>query len=366
MGGFRHLRFTAFAGVDVFFVLSGFVVMVAIAADGVGPAQFLWRRAVRIYPTYWLVTAVVLCVSLVSPASVNASITAPISTWRSFLLVPQEMPPLLAVGWTLVHEAYFYLVFAILLFFRASILSGLTMWAACLSVLILVLPVGASPALRVITSPLTAEFMMGAIVGVLYRQAIAIGGRSLLVVGLVVLAWNMLWTAPELSLSTNPSLDLWRVLLFGVPAVAIFYGLSAWELRSAPKLPALLVALGDYSYATYLLHVLVVSAIGRLIALMAGPGIAATCVLLVAGFIVANAAGALTHHFFERPNIVLLREIGRWRTLKRHIIRMKYGLDLVETTLREERECGIAITEETARKRRRPSRRASRRAMRGH
>jgi exopolysaccharide production protein ExoZ len=310
-GGLPAFTLYGIAGVDVFFVLSGFV-MVAIAADGVGPAQFLWRRAVRIYPTYWLATAMVLCVSLASPAMVNASITAPISIWQSFLLVPQETPPLLAVGWTLVHEAYFYLVFALLLFFRAPILGGLALWAACLFAVILVLPVEASPALRVIASPLTVEFMLGAVVGVLYRQGIAVGGSSLLAAGLAVLAWNIVWTAPVLSLRTNPNLAHWRVLLFGVPAVAIFYGLSAWELRSSPKLPALLVALGDYSYATYLLHVLAVSAIGRLIALMACPGTATTSVLLVISFIVANAAGALTYHFFERPNIFLLREIGRW------------------------------------------------------
>jgi peptidoglycan/LPS O-acetylase OafA/YrhL len=105
-------------------------------------------------------------------------------------------------------------------------------------------------------------------------------------------------------------LDLLRVLVFGAPAVAIFFGLSAWELRSAPKPPALLVVLGDYSYATYLLHVLVLSAIGRLIALIASPGTVTTCLLLAVGFIVVNVAGALTYHFFERPNILLLREVG--------------------------------------------------------
>jgi peptidoglycan/LPS O-acetylase OafA/YrhL len=309
-GGLPAFTFYGIAGVDVFFVLSGFV-MAAIAGDSVGPAQFLWRRAVRIYPTYWLVSAIVLCVSLVSPTMVNSSITAPISTWRSFLLVPQETPPLLAVGWTLVHEAYFYLVFAVLLFLRAPILGGLAVWAACLLVLVLVLPVGAAPVLHVITSPLTAEFMMGAIVGVLYRQGIAFGGRSFLAAGLSALACNILWTAPALSLTTSPSLDLWRVLVFGAPAVAIFVGLSAWELRSSPKPPALLVALGDYSYATYLLHVLVLSALGRLIAQIASPGTATTCFLIGVGFIVVNAAGALTYRFFERPYILLLREVGQ-------------------------------------------------------
>ena len=41
------------AGVDLFFVLSGFI-MVAVAGRDIGPIEFLWRRATRIYPTYWL------------------------------------------------------------------------------------------------------------------------------------------------------------------------------------------------------------------------------------------------------------------------------------------------------------------------
>ncbi len=49
------LAFTLYgiSGVDLFFVLSGFI-MVAVAGRDIGPIEFLWRRATRIYPTYWL------------------------------------------------------------------------------------------------------------------------------------------------------------------------------------------------------------------------------------------------------------------------------------------------------------------------
>src|ERR1700687_1501828 len=68
--------FYGIAGVDVFFVLSGFI-MVAVAGRSVGPLQFLWRRACRIYPTYWLISLAVLAVTLMAPAMVNSSINAP-------------------------------------------------------------------------------------------------------------------------------------------------------------------------------------------------------------------------------------------------------------------------------------------------
>ena len=62
------------AGMDVFFVLSGFI-MVAVAGRETGPMQFLWRRASRIYPTYWMVSLAVLAVAIAAPAMVNSSVT---------------------------------------------------------------------------------------------------------------------------------------------------------------------------------------------------------------------------------------------------------------------------------------------------
>jgi exopolysaccharide production protein ExoZ len=98
--------FYGIAGVDLFFVLSGFI-MVAVAGHYTGPIDFLWRRFTRIYPTYWLVSLPVLALAIVAPAFVNSLIQTPIALWRSFLLIPDRTPPLLAVGWTLVHEIVF-------------------------------------------------------------------------------------------------------------------------------------------------------------------------------------------------------------------------------------------------------------------
>ena len=59
-------------GVDLFFVISG-TVMVASTAGWFGkpgsPLRFLTRRATRIYPPYWIVSALVLVAFLVVPAA---------------------------------------------------------------------------------------------------------------------------------------------------------------------------------------------------------------------------------------------------------------------------------------------------------
>jgi exopolysaccharide production protein ExoZ len=83
------------AGVDLFFVLSGFIT-VAVAGHYAGPIDFLWRRFTRIYPTYWLVSLPVLAFAIVAPAFVNSSIQTPIALWRSFLLIPDAT---FARGW---------------------------------------------------------------------------------------------------------------------------------------------------------------------------------------------------------------------------------------------------------------------------
>lgn len=299
------------AGVDIFFVLSGFI-MVTIAGKGIGATQFLWRRVARIYPPYWLVSLVVLATTLVEPAWVNSSLQGPISLWRSFLLVPDTTLPLLAVGWTLIHEVYFYLVFAVLLALRITIPIGLIGWGVALLV---ALVVGGdyvtSFALgRIWTNPLTAEFMVGAAIGVLYNHKNMRGAAWAGVIGLLMLVVAIVFAAPAMSLANSPHLDAWRVVLFGIPAALIIYWLAALEQKTAPVPSTLLTALGDWSYATFLTHVLVLSAVGRIIHALAPPGALSSLVLIFVGFLLVNLVGAFMFRFFERPTLAVLYRFG--------------------------------------------------------
>ena len=306
------------AGVDIFFVLSGFI-MVVVAGKGIGAIQFLWRRVARIYPPYWVVSLVVLATSLAEPAWVNSSIQGPISLWRSFLLLPDSTLPLLAVGWTLIHEVYFYLVFAIFLAVRIPILIGLLGWGFVLLMLIILggdyltsFPLG-----RLCTNPLTAEFMMGAAIGVLYDRKKMRGAAWAGVIGLVALAASIVFVAPALSLANNTHLDAWRVVLFGIPATLIIYWLAASEQKAVQTPARLLIALGDWSYATYLTHVLVLSAVGRIIHAMAPPGPISSLVLIVVGFLTVNLIGAFMFRFFERQSLAMLHRFGSTAQVRR-------------------------------------------------
>ena len=163
-------------GVDLFFVISGFV-MVAVAGRDVGTMQFLSRRATRIYPTWWLASLITLGIAAAFPGVVHGSFEQismwkQISMWRSFLLVGDQRPPVIMSGWTLVHEMYFYVVFAAILALRAPPLAGVVIWSLIILGVAATWPqyVMTSPVLQVVTSPLTFEFIMGVVIGVLWLK----------------------------------------------------------------------------------------------------------------------------------------------------------------------------------------------------
>src|SRR5271166_3045280 len=112
-GGFDVGR----AGVDVFFVISGFIMWRVTAGRDVPPRAFLWRRFTRVAPLYWLATLGVLAVALVWPAFLPEVRPG----WRHLVLSlafiphldPRGLPfPTLPPGWTLDYEAVFYAIFA--------------------------------------------------------------------------------------------------------------------------------------------------------------------------------------------------------------------------------------------------------------
>jgi peptidoglycan/LPS O-acetylase OafA/YrhL len=209
---------------------------------------------------------------------------------------------------------YFYLAFATFLALRIPIFAGLITWGLILLLIMATIPdrVAALPAVRLVTSPLTAEFMMGAIVGVLWRKRLVSGAIATGVVGLSGLVLAIVYVAPMLSLATSQYLEAWRVIIFGIPSALIIYALTAIEhLHPSVRGGRFLVTLGNWSYATYLTHVIVISAIGRMLLLFVpSGGVSASLALIVAGLLIANIVAAAVHKYFERPTLNWLHEFS--------------------------------------------------------
>jgi exopolysaccharide production protein ExoZ len=242
------------SGVDLFFVISGFI-MVHSSGPLFGVTgswmQFAYRRIARIVPLYWVMTAFVFAYSTPDLHSVI----------KSLFFIPYVnnagvMFPVLAAGWTLNYEMFFYALFAATLFLRREVAVA----AACGSLVSLVIAgrhfAFVSPVLIYWMDPILLEFCFGMSIAVLHEHY-KVRFPAAIRIMLIGLGLTAIWFYG--ASGTVPS--GWRFLFWGVPAAAIFAGvvlgneLNFGALRSPAKL------IGDASYTLYLVHPVVAASI---------------------------------------------------------------------------------------------------------
>jgi len=244
------------SGVDVFFVLSGFLMFyISAASFGTAEAQpkFLMRRIVRLVPLYWLFTAAMLVATLAFPAQLaHATLSVP-HVLASFAFVPwldsTALPhPLLGLGWTLNYEMFFYLLFsfALLLPLRQGLGALVVLFAALVAANPLI---GANwVQLKFWSDPIILEFLFGVGLAVLFRRGVVLArGAAIAAVlaGAIGLAIAPLWPL------AGPML---RPLTAGVPAALLVAAAASLSNGRLSRAGQLLVLGGDASYALYLSH----------------------------------------------------------------------------------------------------------------
>jgi exopolysaccharide production protein ExoZ len=290
------------SGVDLFFVLSGFIIPHSASGDA---RFFLARRLLRVLPAYWIATA--LAALFAWPALGTAATADWLVQSLLYLPGPGGRPVLIFVAWTLLYELAFYLMYWVPLRLGA----GRAPFAALpVLVLLALVPVPGTSG----PWPLLLEFAIGIAVFLLTRSGragvhLSAGGGLLIAsAGLVLLA-----VVPRLTgYDPNDYQSLRRVFSWGVPAGMVVIGLVAAENCGAHMRSRLILLLGAASYAIYLLHPIVV---GQLLAAPAyrPPVSWALCVL--ATFITAGAA-VLFHLMVEVPFLRTARASLAPRSLK--------------------------------------------------
>ncbi|WP_273144034.1 acyltransferase family protein [Oceanicaulis alexandrii] len=295
------------SGVDVFFVISGFIMYFLMherfGAKGVA-WEFLLKRLVRIIPLYWIFTTLMLVAMLAFPEAVNNSDISLRHVLLSYLFIPAEAPsgqltPILSVGWTLNLEMLFYIVFAISLLFKRWL--GLAFIIGSLLALILIAQFASfAPApFKVWGYPVVLEFLFGIAIAAAYTQ----GLRLVRWMRWPVIAAALALLVTFEAMGANEFSERW--LFWGMPAAMIVAVTVFCEERPG-RISTLLAYAGDASYALYLSHLFVIRAVGIGFDMV---GIGHAGIFLFTGFTAAIAASLMIFWFIEQPLLTRLRPL---------------------------------------------------------
>ncbi|WP_104666306.1 acyltransferase family protein [Ensifer adhaerens] len=286
------------AGVDVFFVISGFIMWVISERRPVSPLAFLRDRIQRIAPIYWLATAVMVVGGLAGlfPNLVlgNAHVLA------SLLFVPMRSPssgeiwPVLVQGWTLNYEMFFYAVFAAALLLPRS--RRLLAIAGCFSALVAIgFAVDSDSALFVTyTRPIILEFVAGMIVAECWLRHRIPGALSSL--ALVAIALSGFVALAVLRLPFDE-------FILGPLAVMLVLGTLGLEAQGWFRPRRLPMLLGDASYSIYLWHTFAISVVVKACGMMGIRPLTSALLAAVAG----TALGVFAYLLIEKPLTKRLR-----------------------------------------------------------
>lgn len=296
-------------GVDIFFVISGFI-MVHTSADLFGQPGawrvFLARRIARIVPLYWLLTTVLLLGGLIAPRLLNV----PLGDWQhilsSYLFIPSlrgdEIRPVMALGWTLNLEMFFYVLFAgalLLPLRRGMVALTLAIGGFALAGAILK-PVQVQIAFW--TQQIILEFLFGCLLALLHRHGFRLAGPSAVL--LVAFGFAAMFNIHGVDADeTVPPALRW-----GVPAVLIVGGAALYR-GGAPRLTLLLTGLGNASYSLYLFHPFALRPLREVWVKLVGAALPLELYIVVA-MTVAAAASMFLYRWIERPMGRMLRFPG--------------------------------------------------------
>jgi peptidoglycan/LPS O-acetylase OafA/YrhL len=297
------------SGVDIFFVISGFIMAVTQAepraSGGAAAGAFLHRRLLRVAPLYWVLTGLAFCLAMIAGPAVRTPI-GPDKFLMSMAFLPYSITPLdmantahlayvIPMAWTLTFEWLFYLVFAAALLLPMPAVGRLRFIAVAFVVLVAsgLLMQPESLLLQVATSPLLFEFLLGCGAAMLYRRGWRLDAMLTLLLALcagAVLAhgWHH---------------DVYqRTVIWGLAAFVLILSASAGKpMAWMTAISRPFEHLGDISYSLYLSHFFTLALFVRLqhrVPMLAdGTGWSAILAFAVLALVVAE----LCYWFIESP-----------------------------------------------------------------
>lgn len=247
-------------GVDLFFVISGFIMMYTFG-NRFGTAgatyDFALRRLIRIVPPYWFFTTLIVMISIITPSLLNTAVFTPSHALLSYLFIPHTDPgpeggfyPILGLGWTLLYEMFFYVVFSIALFLNK--IYGLIMIFIAFSALFIASKAGMFSILygEFFGNTVIFEFLIGIVLAICLNDRKLTWTATVLISIFCVLSWlyfNWLGLTEER-------------LFLRAPFVIIIFLLTIHLQDTSSRIFLIPLLIGDASYTLYLVHPFAVKA----------------------------------------------------------------------------------------------------------
>ncbi len=300
----EHIRFLncgAF-GVDIFFCISGFMIMFSTQKD---TSHFLSKRLIRILPLYYLMTLGTFFLLLLFPNLFATSTPKIEYLVKSLLFLPFDIgdgaiQPLMRVGWTIQCEIFFYLLFRFSLWishrFRGLVCSLL------LAGFVLAARFFPAPSLFLsfYGAPVMLEFILGILCFYLARLLYTAREKGKLPAFCKWLAFLLIFGIYLYFLITKPTVNILgfrRPLIWGIPAALLV--LAFFLLEFYVTFPPSMVLLGNSSFSIYLLHYYPVVFLDRKLfdfGSFSPASLAGVCVALI----VSVLLGLLSYELIER------------------------------------------------------------------
>ncbi len=303
----------AASGVDLFFVISGFVMAHTITRKPeIGTGVFLGARFLRVVPMFWLLSLPYVALLWVIARPISTCAVVHSVTLFPVCDVRQVTLPALYVGWSLAFELAFYGLVALSLQMRPRF-----RLATLGATLLLLASTGAErtylrPLVAVLVNPMMLEFLLGILTFILFQRWQA--GRSTTaaigVAGIGLMSYTLIMLPPVNTFAEHVFegvTGLARTVRFALPWALILFSLLQLE-RIYPKVFSSsaifpLVVMGDASYSLYLTHPLIMTAAEK----YWGQDLTNVATMMFLLFVSALLLGSLTYRYVERPLMKLLR-----------------------------------------------------------
>jgi exopolysaccharide production protein ExoZ len=279
------------AGVDVFFVISGFIMWKISNQRETTPLEFILNRINRIVPPYWIATLILFACVTAKPNLFPVYDPSLEHLTASLAFIPHRVGdndmPFLIQGWTLNYEMFFYAVFTASLFVvRKHRLALITAMILALVLIGLMVP-EKGPIARAYLNPLLLEFLAGIYLAVAVERKIFVPAplAFIIIPAAVLCIFAQLGEAGQ------------RAIYWGGPSAAIVWSMVSLETwKPFPNSPALML-IGSASYSIYLTHSLA-GTIYKVVAGILGLPVDGP-IALAFGLLSALISGIAFHHFVE-------------------------------------------------------------------